>query len=157
MKFLPAALLVLASCGKDDQPPPDVSVTRTLIREVIEKYHSAGDRGKVDEMKPLLAEDVSMFRGQHQEEFARGIDQCVDELTKRVDMFPKGEARKTLLGSVTIDPMGDMAVATYVAGVGTQRATITAVFRRSQGKWLIKHLHESWPDPPPPPPGKKPQ
>jgi hypothetical protein len=95
-----------------------------------------------------------MFRGQ--EEFARGLDQCVEELNTRVAMF-KGQSRKTLLGSVTIDPMGDMAVATYVAGVGTLRAPITAVFRRSQGKWLIKHLHESWPQPQPQPhekPGK---
>lgn len=146
MKFLPAALLLVVSCGKDDQPPPDINVTRTLIREVIEKYHSAGDAGDVDTMKTLLTPDVSMFRGQ--EEFARGLDQCVDELTTRVAMF-KGQSRKTLLGSVTIDPMGDMAVATYVAGVGTLRAPITAVFRRSQGKWQVKHLHESWPQPAP--------
>jgi ketosteroid isomerase-like protein len=145
MKFpLAVLLLVVASCSKDDQPPPDITVTRTLIREVIEKYHSAGDAADVDTMKSLLTPDVSMFRGQ--EEFARGLDQCVDELTMRVAMF-KGQARKTLLGSVTIDPMGDMAVATYVAGVGTLRAPITAVFRRTQGKWLIKHLHESWPQP----------
>ena len=142
MRFLPLVFVLLAACSKDDTPPPDINVTRTLIREVIEKYHSAGDAGDVETMKSLLTPDVSMFRGH--EEFARGMDQCVEELIKRVSMF-KGQARKTLLGSVAIDPMGDMAVATYVAGVGNLRAPITAVFRRMQGKWYVKHLHESWP------------
>jgi len=142
MRFLPLALALLAACSKDDAPPPDINVTRTLIREVIEKYHAAGDAGDVDTMKTLLTPDVSMFRGH--EEFARGMDAVVEELITRVSMF-KGQARKTLLGSVTIDPMGDMAVATYVAGVGNLRAPITAVFRRTQGKWYVKHLHESWP------------
>lgn len=144
MRFLPLALVLAVSCGKDDAPPPDINVTRTLIREVIEKYHAAGDDKDVPVMKSFLTPDVSMFRGK--EEFARGIDQCVDELTTRVSMF-KGK-RKTLLGQVYIDPMGDMAVATYVAGVDNLRAPITAVFHRSQGKWLIKHLHESWPPDP---------
>jgi len=141
MRFLPLALVLIASCGKDDAPPPDIGQTRTAIRELIEKYHSAGDAGDVETMKTLLTPDATMFRGA--EEFARGIDQCVEELQTRVSMF-KGQARRTFLASVTIEPIGDMAVATYVASVGTLHAPITAVFRRSQGKWLIKHLHESW-------------
>jgi ketosteroid isomerase-like protein len=136
-----AGLVLLTSCSKEELPP-DIEVTRTRIREVIESYHTAGDRGDIDTMTALLAPDVSMFRGQ--EEFARGKDACVSELKDRIAMF-KGQARKTLLGQVFIDPSGDTAVATYVAGVGNLRAPITAVFRRFQGKWLIKHLHESWP------------
>lgn len=141
MRFLPIALVFAAACSKDDAPPPDINVTRTLIRELIEKYHTAGDAGDVDTMKSLLTPDVTMFRGA--EEFARGIDQCVEELTTRVATF-KDQKRRTFLASVTIEPIGDMAVATYVASVGTLHAPITAVFRRTQGKWYIKHLHESW-------------
>jgi ketosteroid isomerase-like protein len=146
MRFTPIALLLLLSCGKDDAPPPDILQTKTMIRELIEKYHAAGDAaasdaGGLDTMKSLLAPDVTMLRGG--EEFARGIDQCMDELQKRVATY-KGQSRRTFLASVTIEPIGDMAVATYVASVGTLHAPITAVFRRSQGKWYIKHLHENW-------------
>jgi ketosteroid isomerase-like protein len=141
MRFLPMALILVVSCGRDDAPPADIGQTKTMIRELIEKYHNAGDACDVDTMKSLLTPDATMFRGA--EEFARGIDQCTEELITRVATY-KGQSRRTFLASVTIEPIGDMAVATYVASVGTLHAPITAVFRRTQGKWLIKHLHESW-------------
>lgn len=150
MRFIPFAVLFIASCSKEDLPPPDIAQTRTMIREVIEKYHAAGDASDLDTMKSLLASDVTMFRltpdastSRDAEEFARGVDQCMEELGKRLEKS-KGLSRRTFLASVTIEPIGDMAVVTYVASLGTLHAPITAVFRRMQGKWFIKHLHESW-------------
>ena len=151
MRFAPLAVLFLASCSKDDAPPPDIGQTKVMIRELIEKYHAAGDVKDLDTMKSLLSPDVTMYRGA--EEFARGIDKCMEELVWRFSQIPQKE-RRTFLASVTIEPMGDFAVATYVASVGTEHGPITAIFRRSQGKWLIKHLHESWSSIVPKPGGK---
>ena len=112
---------------------------------MIKKYHAAGDVGDVDTMKALLAPEISMFKGQ--EDFVRGIEACTAELTERVSGF-KGQTRNTLLGRDEFNITGDLAVVTYVANVGAQRAAITAVFRRFEGRWRIAHLHESWPAPP---------
>jgi len=143
--------LLTAGCGKDDTPPPDLAQSREMIRETIKSYHEAGDKGDVDTMVRLLAPEVSMFKGQ--EDFVRGLEECRRELIERVKKF-EGQSRATLLGRETISITGDVAVTTYVASVGTLRAPITAVFRRSQGKWLIIHLHESWPAPAPAAPPK---
>jgi ketosteroid isomerase-like protein len=115
-----------------------------MIWDAIKAYHDAGDKGDVDTMAQYLAPEVSMFKGQ--EDFVRTREACLKELTERVKRF-EGQARNTLLGREVISITGDVAVTTYVASVGTQRAPITAVFRRSEGRWLIIHLHESWPAP----------
>jgi ketosteroid isomerase-like protein len=124
-----------------------------MIRETIKSYHEAGDKGDVEKMCTYLAPEVSMFKGQ--EDFVRTLEECRKELIERVKKF-EGQSRATLLGREAISITGDVAVTTYVASVGTLRAPITAVFRRSQGKWLIIHLHESWPAPAPPAPPKNP-
>lgn len=160
MRFAPLLLAFLAAgstaltagCGKDDTPPPDLAQSREMIRETIKAYHEAGDKGDVDSMCRYLAPEVSMFKGQ--EDFVRGQEECRKELIERVKKF-EGQSRATLLGRESISITGDVAVTTYVASVGTLRAPITAVFRRSQGKWLIIHLHESWPAPAPPAPPKE--
>lgn len=143
MRRLPLLLLFAAACSKDDALPPDIAQSREMIREVIKKYHAAGDVGDVDTMKALLAPEISMFKGQ--EDFVRGLEAVTAELTERVKRF-QGQTRNTLLGRDEFNVTGDLAVVTYVANVGSQRAAITAVFRRFEGKWRIAHLHESWPD-----------
>ena len=41
--------------------------------------------------------------------------------------------------------LGDTALVTYIANVGTQRGIVTAVYTRSKdNKWLITHLHDTW-------------
>jgi uncharacterized protein (TIGR02246 family) len=146
MRFAWAFPLLLAACSREDAPPPNIGQLKSDIREIIEKYHAAGDQGDVEVMASFLAPEVSMFKGGG--EFARGKEACVKELTDRVKMF-EGQKRKTVTGSPEVSVTGDMAVATYVAfvmvGTETKSAPITAVFRRSQGKWYIAHLHESWP------------
>lgn len=144
MKRIYALLLpaLAAACGGSDVPPPDIAQSREMIRETIKGYHEAGDKGDTDRMASYLAPEVSMFKGQ--EDFARGRDECVRELVNRVKQY-EGQSRNTLLGREVISITGDIAVTTYVANVGTQRAPITAVFRRQGDKWLIIHLHESWP------------
>lgn len=140
--FLPA---VLAACGGSDVPPPELAQSQKMIWDTIKAYHDAGDKGDTDRMAYYLAPEVSMFKGQ--EDFARGREDCVKELVNRVKAY-QGQARNTLLGREVISVTGDVAVTTYVASVGTQRAPITAVFRRQGDKWLIIHLHESWPGKP---------
>lgn len=135
------ALLALAACGNDG-PPPDIQANKQAIWDVLKAYHTAGDKGDVDIMASHLAPEVAIFKGQ--EDFARPKEEAVRELTERVKTY-QGQSRSTLLGREEIHITGDVGVATYVASVGTQRAGITAVLRRSQGKWMISHLHESWP------------
>jgi ketosteroid isomerase-like protein len=143
MRRLLPLLLLAASCSKEAPLPPDIAQSRESIREIIKKYHAAGDEGDVDTMKSLLAPEISMFKGQ--EDFVRGIQACGAELTERVKHY-EGQKRGTIVGREEIAITGDVAVATYVASVlGAQRAAITAVFRRFDGKWRISHLHESWP------------
>jgi ketosteroid isomerase-like protein len=146
MRIVPAlALLGLAACS-GDTPPPEIQVSKQAIWDVLKAYHKAGDNGDVDTMGSFLAPEATIFKGQ--EDFARPKDEAVKELTNRVKYY-EGQARSTLLGREEISITGDVGVATYVASVGTQRAGITAVLRRTQGKWQISHIHESWPAPPP--------
>ncbi|HEX7896364.1 MAG TPA: nuclear transport factor 2 family protein [Planctomycetota bacterium] len=147
MRLSPAvALLALAACG--ESLPPDIGANKNAIWEVLKAYHRAGDQGDVDIMASHLAPEATIFKGA--EDFARPKEEAVKELTDRVKYF-QGQSRSTLLGREEINITGDVGVATYVASVGTQRAGITAVLRRTQGKWQISHLHESWPAPAPAP------
>lgn len=141
--------LLLAGCSREAPLPADDATNKQLIWDTIKAYHEAGDKGDVGAMKELLAPEVSMFKGQ--EDFIRGIEGVSAELTERVRSI-EGQSRNTLLGREKITITGDTALATYVANVGTLRAPVTAVFRKSQGKWKIWHLHESWPPPAPPAP-----
>ena len=144
MRRLPAiALLALAACS-DKGPPPDIQANKQAIWDVLKAYHRAGDKADVDTMASYLAPEAAIFKGK--EDFARPKEEAVRELTDRVKTF-EGQARSTLLGQEEINITGDVGVATYIASVQTQRAGITAVLRRTQGKWLISHLHESWPAP----------
>jgi ketosteroid isomerase-like protein len=156
MRFLPlAALLGLGACS-GDAPPPDLASHKEEIRRVLREYHDAGDKGDVARMVSFLAPECTMFKGQ--EDFARRAEECEKELTERIKKI-EGQNRSTLLGRETIEVTGNIAVVTYVASVnvGNLRAPITAVFRRSGDKWLIAHLHESWPVPAPPPPPPPPK
>lgn len=147
MRHAPAvALLALAACS--ESLPPDIQANKQAIWDVLKAYHAAGDKGDVDTMAAHLAPEAAIFKGA--EDFARPKEEAVKELTDRVKFF-EGQKRDTLLGREQINITGDVGVATYVASVGTQRAGITAVLRRSQGKWQISHLHESWPAPAPAP------
>lgn len=145
MRLLPYAALALLSACSGATDPPDIQANKQAIWDVLKAYHKAGDKGDVDTMASYLAPEVAIFKGQ--EDFARPKDEAVKELVDRVKFY-EGQSRSTLLGREEIHITGDVGVATYVASVGTQRAGITAVLRRSQGKWMISHLHESWPPPP---------
>jgi ketosteroid isomerase-like protein len=142
MRFLPLVLLLAASCSKDDSPPPDIGANKQKIWDVIKAYHEAGDKADVPTMMTYFAPEITLFKGA--EDFVRNKDEAEKELTERVKYY-QGQSRNTLLGREVINITGDIGVVTYVASVGTQRAAITAVLRRSQGKWLLSHLHESWP------------
>ena len=147
MRLSPAvALLALAACSEG--LPPDIQANKQAIWDVLKAYHKAGDKADVDTMASYLAPEATIFKGT--EDFARPKDEAVKELTDRVNYY-KDQTRSTLLGREEINITGDVGVATYVASVGNQRAGITAVLRRTQGKWQISHLHESWPAPPPAP------
>jgi ketosteroid isomerase-like protein len=140
MRFLTLALL-LASCSKEDAPP-DVSASKHAIWETIKAYHDAGDKGNVADMAAFLAPEITLSDGL--EDFIRGKDEAMKKITDRVKMY-EGQRRATILGREVINITGDVAVVTYVASVGPSlRSGITAVLRRSQGKWLISHIHENW-------------
>lgn len=146
MRFLPLALLLAASCNKEDVTPPDIGASKQQIWETIKAFHEAGDKGDVEKMAMYLTPDIAIFKGA--EDFARGKDDAARELTHRVKKF-EGQSRATILGREVINITGDNAVVTYVASVGTDRGAITAVLRRTpEKKWLLSHLHESWPPEP---------
>ncbi len=148
MRLLPAAVLLVLGACSSDTPPPDIQVSKQAIWDVLKAYHTAGDKADVDTMASFLAPEAAIFKGT--EDFARPKDEAVKELTNRVKYY-EGQKRDTLLGREQINITGDVGVATYVASVGTQRAGITAVLRRSNGRWQISHIHESWPAPAAPP------
>ena len=153
MRFLPLALVLAASCSKEDVTPPDIAANKQRIWETIKAYHEAGDKGDVETMATFLAPEITLFKGH--EDFVRTKEEAVKELTERVKYFQgvapepgpeKKQSRATIIGRDVINITGDVAVVTYVASLGPSvRGAITAVLRRSQGKWLISHLHESWP------------
>ena len=136
--------LLTASCSGEAPPPPDLAANKQAIWDALKSYHDASDKGDVDVMKTLLAPEVSLVKSH--DEVVKGYDNVVRELTDRVKIY-EGERRSTLLGKETISVTGESAFVSYVGNVGTQRAVITAVFRRSQGKWLIAHLHDTWSNP----------
>lgn len=142
------AVALLLGLGCSESLPPDIQANKQLIWDVLKAYHAAGDKGDVDTMASFLAPEATIFKGT--EDFARPKEEAVKELTDRVKYY-EGQKRDTLLGREQINITGDVGVATYVASVGTQRAGITAVLRRTQNKWQISHLHESWPAPAPAP------
>lgn len=133
-------LLALAACS--DSLPPDIQANKQAIWDVVKAYHAAGDKADVDTMAAYLAPEATVFKGS--EDFARPKEQAVKELTDRVKHY-ENQSRSTLLGREEISITGDVGIATYVASVGNQRAGITCVLRRTSGKWMISHIHESWP------------
>src|SRR5687767_1500615 len=148
MRHVPALLLLALAACSADTPPPDIQANKQAIWDVLKAYHRAGDKADVETMASFLAPEATIFKGT--EDFARPKDEAVKELVERVKYY-ENQSRSTLLGQEEISITGDVGVATYVASVGTQRAGITAVLRRSHGKWQISHIHESWPSPAPPP------
>ena len=137
-------LLGVASCGGEDPPTPDALLARQAIREAIESYHEAGDKGDVDGMLKYLTDDVSMLGG---EAHIHGKDACEIELEARVESF-ESDRRKTIVGKPVISLQGDVAVATYEASVGNLRAPISVTLRRQEGLiWRIWHISELWPKP----------
>lgn len=136
------ALLLAASCGGDEPPPPDIQAAKQGITDTIQAYHKAGDKGDTSAMAELMTPDVVINKGI--EDFVRGRDACVAELERRFEKL-EDQQRKTLTDRPNIRIQGDMAVADYVADVGQQRAVISVVLLRVEGRWLIAHLHENWP------------
>ena len=144
MRFLPLVLVLAASCSKEDVTPPDIAANKQMIWETIKAYHEAGDKGEVQTMATYLAPEIALIKGP--EDLVRTKEAAVRELTDRLKNVPPEQKRATIIGREVINITGDVAVVTYVASVGPSvRGAITAVLRRSQGKWLISHLHESWP------------
>ncbi len=144
MRFLSPLVLLLVSCGGEEPPAPDELLARQAIREAIEEYHEAGDKGDVDGMLRFLTPDASMRGG---DAFVQGRDECETELEARVDSY-SGEKRKTIVGKPDIYIQGDFAVATYEASVGSVRAPISVTLRRTPEKlWRIWHISELWSEP----------
>ncbi len=141
MRPLALASLLLAACSKDLPPSPDLAVNQQLIWETVKAYHNAGDKGDVGKMKEVLAPEVSLIKSH--EEVVKGIDEVEKVLTDRVKSY-EGQVRKTILGGEFISVTGDTGLATYIASVGTHRGVFTVTLRRSGGKWLIAHVHDSW-------------
>jgi ketosteroid isomerase-like protein len=148
MRLTPLFILVLAAgCSKEPPPSPDEPANKQMIWETIKAYHEAGDKGDVAKMVEVLSPQVSLVRGH--EDVCRGVEEVEKELTARVDSFKK-QSRSTLLGKEHITVMGDTALITYVASVGTQRGIVTAVCRKTGGKWRLVHIHDTWTPPAPP-------
>lgn len=145
-----AALLVLLPLGactgeEPPSPPRDAEVSRYQIWKTVRTFHEAMDKAELSRMSDLLAPEASIYSGK--EEFAIGSSALEEELTRRVEEIQSLET-DTIPGKERIefaDKAGDVAICTYVANVGSKRGVITMVLRRSQDKWLITHIHDSWP------------
>jgi ketosteroid isomerase-like protein len=148
MRFTPLFLLALAAgCSKEPPPSPDEAAQKQMIWDMLKAYHEAGDKGDVAKMVEVLSPQVSLVRGH--EDVCRGVEEVEKELAARVDSYKK-QSRSTLLGKEHITVMGDTALVTYVASVGTQRGIVTAACRKTGGKWTLVHIHDSWSPPAPP-------
>lgn len=112
-----------------------------MIREAIKVFHEASDKADMTAIKGLLAPDVSLVISH--EEVVRGYEDVVKALANRIKSYDG--PRSTITGKETITIMGDTALVTYIANVGTQRGIVTAVYVRTKdNKWLIAHLHDTW-------------
>src|SRR2546427_12449307 len=94
MRFLPLALVLAASCSKEDVMPPDIAANKQRIWETIKAYHEAGDKGDVETMATYFAPEITLFKGQ--EDFVRTKDEAVKELTERVNDY-QGQSRAAIL------------------------------------------------------------
>lgn len=140
---LPALFLAVSCSESAPPPPPDPAANRYQVWELVTRFHEAADRADVDAMLEFMASDVSMYKGK--DAFARKIDKVEAVLSERAERVEEGQS--TLLGQQRIVFNGQGAVCSYVANVGVKRGAITMVLRYQDKKWLILHLHESWPDP----------
>ena len=71
------------ACSGEEPPPPDLQAMKYSIREVVEKFQQAGDKGEVSKQMDLLDEKISIRKGG--EVFLRGRDTVEEELTERAD------------------------------------------------------------------------
>jgi ketosteroid isomerase-like protein len=143
MRMLPVvATVLLASCGKKEEPSPNVQADKQTIWDRLKAFHSAGGRGDVDAMGALLSPDCAMFKGDA--DFVKGQEACLAEIRERVKSLDSSKEPKPLFGNEDIVLADDVAVARYMVSVGSKHAAVTAVLRRLQGQWMIVSLHESW-------------
>ncbi len=136
------SLLLLVSCSNEPPPPPaNVQAIKFDIQELIRKYHDAADKGDVGTMLSLMDTKVILYRGG--DEFVEGLEAAEEVLEQRADDVEAGQS--TLLGKHKYMVEGKAAVCNYVANVGSRRGAVTMIFRHLDQKWVITHLHESWP------------
>ena len=114
------------------------------IQNLIRKYHDAADKGDVDTMLSFMSPDVIMYRGK--DEFAIKEKEVEEVLVARAEAVEPGQS--TLLGRHEFMVEGKAAVCSYVANVGTRRGAVTMVFRHVEKRWIITHVHDSWPQKP---------
>jgi ketosteroid isomerase-like protein len=136
-----STLALLAACSKEPPPSPDLAVNQRAIWETIKAYHEASDKLDVD--KQLTFWDPTGTLIKKHDEVVKGVEEIGPVLRDRAKAA-EGQSWKTLVGHETIHVFGDMAYVYYLASVSQQTGTITAIFRRSQGKWLITHFHDTW-------------
>ena len=145
LALLPCFLVF--ACSGEEPPPPNLQAMKYTIREIIEKYHEAGDKGEVAKQVSFLDEDVSIRKGG--EVFISGRDNVEEELTERADEV-QDKPQTTILGKFEIELIGDnAAMCTFIANIENKgRAAVTVILSLSEaGIWKIRHIHDSWPDP----------
>src|SRR5262249_14171942 len=126
-----------------------IAQNKQMIWEVIKSYHDACDKDDLDIIQSLLTPDASMIIGR--DDVIRGREAVVRAVRDQLKQEFKGKTRSTITGKEVIKPDGNIALVTYVASVGNQRGTMTAVCSRNKdNKWFIAHIHDALSSPKPP-------
>lgn len=146
---VPALLpcLLAFGCSGEEPPSPNLQAMKYTIREIIENYHEAGDKGDVDKQVTYLDPQVSIRKGK--DLFIRGRDNVEEELTNRADAA-QDNPQTTILGKFEIELIGDnAAMCTFIATLENKgRSPVTVILNLSKdGIWKIRHIHDSWPGP----------
>lgn len=136
----PALLLIAAllACGCTSLADRDQAAVRQLVDRFVRSVNEANTENFVQ----CFAPDATAFFPSPANAMRRTGRDAI-----RVAVAPAfaagSPAARVEPRDLTIDVEGDAALVTFDAGSGTRHARRTLVLRRSQGQWLITHLHAS--------------
>lgn len=130
------ALLLLTGCATTTHPNDE-----TDVRAAMMNFMSALNALDAGRISAAFAEDATAFFPVAQPQRAQGRAE-IDAVFHRYFESANGQKTNLVPQDMKIETGGDLAVVSFqIPGGSTARRTF--VFRRTNGRWLITHMHAS--------------